>query len=228
MAENSDRPAFAPEILYRDGTVLVCVKPAGILSTDEPGGLPELLRENLGEPQTEFRTVHRLDRAVGGLMVLACGAEAASTLSRQIREGRFEKQYLAVVHGETRERDTLRDLMFRDKARKMSFVTDSPAKGVQEAVLHYETLWRYSGLSCVRIALETGRTHQIRVQFASRGWPLAGERKYCENPDLCPLALFSCALAFDHPVTGKRMRFAHEPPAVWPWTLCEELNSELK
>ena len=95
-------------------------------------------------------------------------------------------------------------------------------------VLHYETLWRYSGLSCVRIALETGRTHQIRVQFVSRGWPLAGERKYCENPDSCPLALFSCALAFDHPVTGKRMRFAHEPPAVWPWTLCEELNSELK
>ena len=225
MAENSDRPVPAPEILYDDGAVLVCVKPAGVLSTDEPGGLPELLRESLEEPRTDLRTVHRLDRAVSALMVLARGGEAAAALSRQIREGRFEKQYLAVVHGETKERDTLRDLMFRDKARKMSFVTDTPAKGVQEAVLHYETLWRHGGLSCVRIALETGRTHQIRVQFASRGWPLAGERKYCENPDPCPLALFSCGLAFDHPVTGERMRFAHEPPAVRPWTFCEELNA---
>ena len=228
MAESSERVSAAPEIVYDDGTVLVCVKPAGVLSTDEPGGLPGLLRERLGDEKTDLRTVHRLDRAVGGLMVLARGGASASALSRQIREGSFEKEYLAVVHGETADCDTLRDLMFRDKARKMSFVTDSPAKGVQEAVLHYETLWRYSGLSCVRIALETGRTHQIRVQFASRGWPLAGERKYCENPDPCPLALFSCGLAFDHPVTGKRMRFAHEPPAVWPWTLCEELNSELK
>ena len=228
MTQSSERPLSAPEIVYDDGAVLVCVKPAGVLSTDEPGGLPELLRESLGDKKADLRTVHRLDRAVSGLMVLARGGTSASALSRQIWEGSFEKEYLAVVHGETGDRGTLRDLMFRDKARKMSFVTDMPAKGVQEAVLRYETLWRREGLSCVRIALETGRTHQIRVQFASRGWPLVGERKYCETPDPCPLALFSCGLAFDHPATGERLRFEQTPPVCWPWTLCEELNSEFK
>ena len=161
MAESSERVSAAPEIVYDDGTVLVCVKPAGVLSTDEPGGLPGLLRERLGDEKTDLRTVHRLDRAVGGLMVLARGGASASALSRQIREGSFEKEYLAVVHGETADCDTLRDLMFRDKARKMSFVTDRPAKGVQEAVLRYETLWRREGLSCVRIALETAVGDEI-------------------------------------------------------------------
>ena len=153
MAESSERVSAAPEIVYDDGTVLVCVKPAGVLSTDEPSGLPGLLRERLGDEKTDLRTVHRLDRAVGGLLVLARGGASASALSRQIREGSFEKEYLAVVHGETANCDTLRDLMFRDKARKMSFVTDRPAKDVQEAVLRYETLWRREGLSCVHIAL---------------------------------------------------------------------------
>ena len=89
-------------------------------------------------------------------------------------------------------------------------------------------LERFGYVTLVECRLETGRTHQIRVQFASRGWKLVGERKYCENPDPCPLALFSCGLSFDHPVTGERLRFEQKPPAVWPWTLCEELNSELK
>ena len=95
MAESSERVSAAPEIVYDDGTVLVCVKPAGVLSTDEPGGLPGLLRERLGDEKTDLRTVHRLDRAVGGLMVLARGGASASALSRQIREGSFEKEYLA-------------------------------------------------------------------------------------------------------------------------------------
>ena len=216
-----DAAAPLPEILYDDGTVLVCVKPAGVLSTDEPGGLPELMRRCLGDEKAEVRTVHRLDRAVSGLMVLARSAEAASDLSRQIREGSFEKEYCAVVHGMTPDADRLVDLMFRDKARKMSFVTDAPAKGVQEAALRFQTLWRRDGMSCVRIWLETGRTHQIRVQFASRGWPLVGERKYCADPDACPLALYSCRVGFAHPKTGERMCFEHALPESWPWTACE-------
>ena len=96
------------EILYQDKAILVCVKPAGVLSTDEPGGVPALLRQQLGTDAPALRTVHRLDRVVGGLMVLGCGAEAASALSRQIREGSFGKEYLAVVHGEIPAAGSLR------------------------------------------------------------------------------------------------------------------------
>jgi len=206
------------EIIYKDEAVLVCIKPAGVLSTDEPGGLPELVRNELGDEKADVRTVHRLDRAVSGIMVLARGAKAASELSRQIRDGEFEKEYLAVVHGETEDKAELRDLLLRNKARKMTFVVTEPEKGVQEALLDYETLERRAGLSKVKIHLHTGRTHQIRVQFSSRGFPLVGERKYCEPMDDCPLALWSHMIGFTHPRTGERMRFEKEPPAVWPWT----------
>ena len=206
------------EIVYIDDSVILCVKPAGVLSTDEPGGLPELVRQELGDEKADVRTVHRLDRAVSGLMLLARGAKAASELSRQIREGEFEKEYLAVVHGETEDRDSLRDLLLRNKARKMSFVVAEPEKGAQEAWLDYETLSRAEGMSLVRIKLHTGRTHQIRVQFSSRGFPLVGERKYCEPMDGCPLALWSHTIGFSHPGTGERMRFIKQPPELFPWT----------
>ncbi len=205
------------EILFRDESVLVCVKPAGVLSTDEPGGLPELLRRELGEAGAQLRTVHRLDRAVSGLMVLACSAPAASELSRQVREGDFGKEYLAAVHGETPPSGSLRDLLWRDKKRKMTFVVREPGKGVQEALLDYATLACRDGLSLVRIRLHTGRTHQIRCQFAARGWPLAGERKYDTREDPWPLALWSESLRFRHPETGEELRFRLPPPASPPW-----------
>ncbi len=206
-------------IIYQDKDIVVCVKPARVLSTDEPGGLPELLRETLGDPKADIRTVHRLDRVVSGLMVLARNAKAASELSRQIRENEFEKEYLAVVHGTPEEAATLRDLLGRDKARKMTYVAPEPAKGVQEAVLHYQRLAAGDGLSKVRIQLETGRTHQIRVQFSSRGFSLVGERKYAELNDPCEIALWSYRLAFTHPATGERVEFIHQPPENYPWTV---------
>ena len=141
-----------------------------VLSTDEPGGRPDLVRQALGDPKADVRTVHRLDRVVSGLMVLARNAESASELSRQIREGVFGKEYLAVVHGEPPEKaGELRDLLGRGKARRMTFVAEEPGKGIQEAVLGYRVLHAAGGLSRVRIRLCTGRTHQIRVQFASPG-----------------------------------------------------------
>ena len=212
-------------IVYQDGAILVCLKPAGVLSTDEPGGLPELLRRELGDETADVRTVHRLDRVVGGLMVLARSPESASELSRQIREERFEKEYLAVVHGDPGESGRWRDLMFRDKARKMSFVTETPGKGVQEAILRYKRLGQSGDLSLVRIRLETGRTHQIRCQFAAHGFPLAGERKYSTREDPWPLALWSCRLAFVHPESGKRMEFAHFPPETEPWLFFNNLKT---
>ena len=207
------------EIIYQDQDIVVCVKPSRVLSTDEPGGMPELVRQALGTE--DVRTVHRLDRVVSGLMVLARNAQAASDLSRQIREDTFQKEYLAITHGTpTENAGELRDLLLRDKARKMTRVATEPGKGVQEAILTYQVLNKTETLSRVRIQLQTGRTHQIRVQFASRGLPLVGERKYSTLEDDCEIALWSYRLAFAHPVTGEPMEFTLEPPEIYPWTAC--------
>ena len=208
------------EILYQDRDVVVCIKPARVLSTDEPGGLPDLLRQEWGDSKADIRTVHRLDRVVSGLMVLARSAKAASDLSRQVREDEFQKEYLAVVHGTPTEKaGTLRDLLLRDKARKMTLVTTEPGKGVQEAILHYQTVAEVETMSRVRIQLVTGRTHQIRTQFASRNLPLVGERKYAVLEDPCEIALWSHRIGFKHPATGEFMTFTKEPPEVYPWTV---------
>ena len=206
------------EIIYQDTDIVVCIKPPRVLSTDEPGGLPELLRQELGT--RDFRTVHRLDRVVSGLMVVARNAAAASDLSRQIREDKFEKEYQAVIHGRPEANEgRLCDLLLRDKARKMTFVAKEPGKDVLPAALTYRLLRSNGELSRVQIQLKTGRTHQIRVQFASRGLPLVGERKYSELDDPCQIALWSYRLAFTHPRTGEKMEFIHQPPQEYPWTV---------
>ena len=200
------------EILYMDPDILVCIKPARVLSTDEPGGLPSLVRTALGNEKADVRTVHRLDRVVSGIMVLARNAKTASELSRQIREDAFEKEYLAVVHGKPEaDAGTFTDLLYRDKARRMTMVASAPAKGVQEAILDYTVLNRTEEMSRVKVLLKTGRTHQIRVQFSSRGFPLVGERKYCTLEDPCEIALWSHRIGFVHPSTGKRMEFSMKP-----------------
>ena len=206
------------ELLYADEAIAVVIKPSGVVSTDEPGGVPELTRQALGDAKASVRTVHRLDQVVSGLMVLARTEVAASELSRQIREDEFDKEYMAVVHGQPEQTGTLRDLLYRDKARRMTMVAAEMAKGVQEAVLDYRVTASAEAMSRVRIKLHTGRTHQIRVQFASRGYPLVGERKYSTLEDGCTIALWSYRLAFRHPVTGERMEFIQEPPEIYPWT----------
>lgn len=207
------------EILYSDPDILVCIKPARVLSTDELGGLPSLVRAALGNETADVRTVHRLDRVVSGVMVLARNAKAASELSRQIREGEFEKEYMAVIHGKPEKQEgTLTDLLYRDKARKMTMVATEPAKGVQEAILNYWVLNTAEDISRVRVLLKTGRTHQIRVQFASRNMPLVGERKYSTLEDPCEIALWSHRIGFTHPATGKWVEFSKEPPRIYPWT----------
>lgn len=208
------------ELLHVDKDIVVCIKPPRILSTDEPGGLPELVREALGNPKADVRTVHRLDRVVSGLMVLARSSSAASELSRQIREDLFEKEYLAIIHGIPEEKTaTLRDLLLRNKPERKTYVVTEPGKGVQEAILDYEVLSETESLAKVKIHLQTGRTHQIRAQFSSRGFPLVGDRKYSLNDDPCEIALWSHKLGFFHPATGKWMTFSQEPPSVYPWTM---------
>lgn len=208
------------ELIYQDDDVLVCVKPAGVLSTDEPGGVPELARQALGDTNADVRTVHRLDAVVSGLMVLARNASAASELSRQIREQSFGKEYLAVVHGRPEETSgTYVDLLLRDKRERKTYVVTEGAKGVQEAILDYQVIGYGDELTRVAIQLRTGRTHQIRCQFSSRGLPLVGDRKYSLNEDGCNIALWSHKIAFHHPKTGKRMEFQLPPPQDYPWTV---------
>lgn len=213
------------DIVLLDKRIAVCVKPAGAPSTDEPGGVPELLRAELGDPKACALTVHRLDRVTGGLIVLARSHAAASILSRQITEGRFEKEYLAVLCGIPPEGSgTLTDLLLRDRARRMTVVADAPQKGAQEAVLDYTVLAGAGGHSLVRVRLHTGRTHQIRAQFSYRGLPLVGDRKYGAPPEEeRGIALWSHRLAFDHPQTGKRVDLSLPPPKTYPWMEFEEI-----
>lgn len=206
------------KFLYLDEAIAVCEKPPRVLSTDEPGGMPELVRRAIGMPEADIRTVHRLDRVVSGLMVLARSPEAASALSQQIREQTFQKEYLAVLHGVPAEPvGTLRDLLLRDKVERKTYVVQAPGKGVQEAVLDYRLLAIRGPLSEVAITLRTGRTHQIRAQFASRDLPLVGDRKYSTREDLCEIALWSYRLTFVHPVTGQQLTFTAQPPDRAPW-----------
>lgn len=209
------------DIIYRDNSIIVCNKPAGILSTDEPGGLPELIRNATG--LTDVRTVHRLDRVVSGLMVLALNKNSASELSRQIREDDFAKHYLAVVHGDSGEGGLLEDLLIRSKEERKTYVTYTPSKESRPAALKYKTLAKRNGLSLVAIELITGRTHQIRCQFSSRQWPLVGDRKYSLNEDGCDIALRSYHLSFAHPETGEYSDFKLLPDfSTYPWKVFED------
>jgi len=207
------------ELIYCDNEIVVCVKPPRVLSTDEPGGMPELVRQALGTE--DVRTVHRLDRVVSGLMVLARSVDAASALSRQIREGQFQKEYMAVVHGHPEKPSgELRDLLLRNKQERKTYIVTQPAKGVQEAILTYQEQARTADMTRVRIQLQTGRTHQIRAQFSGRNMPLVGDRKYSLLEDDCEIALWSYRLAFSHPKTGAPMEFMLEPPMSYPWSDC--------
>ena len=207
------------DILYQDDRVLVCIKPAGLLSTDDENGLPQKLREYLGDSTACIRTVHRLDAAVSGVMVYARSAMSASLLSEQIRDGKFQKEYLAVLHGAPDAPEgELTDLLWRNRSTRKTVVVTEPRKDAKQAVLRYRVLAQSGGMSLVRIRLLTGRTHQIRVQFSSRGLPLVGDRKYGTGTDDCPIALWSYRLCFFHPQTGAPLTFSQLPPAAAPWT----------
>ena len=225
--------AFAPEILYADRHVLVCVKPVGMLSEPGKNSLPDALAAYLadrGEPSDVF-TVHRLDKVVGGVMVFARTKYAASQLTQAVAAREVEKEYLAVLRGvPEKPEDTLEDLLFRDASQGKTFVVRRPRKGVRDAKLDYkllQTVTRADGqpLSLVRVRLHTGRTHQIRVQFSSRGLPLLGDIRYGSKDPDCDAALWSHKLAFRHPASGEDMTFTAPPPAAYPWALFSAANA---
>ncbi len=205
-------------ILYQDDRIIVCVKPAGVLSTDEPGGMPELLRRSLGSENAVIRSVHRLDRTAGGVMVYARTRRAAADLSRQITDGRFRKYYLAVVHGTPEKpEDEYRDWIHRDKKERKSYMVPAGTADAQEAILAYRTLASAEEMSLMSIRLQTGRTHQIRCQLSTRGNPIVGDRKYGSATDECDMALWSYKLEFFHPRTEEKMTYMQDVPEIYPW-----------
>ena len=189
-------------ILYSDQEIVVCVKPVGLDSESE---VPAALKELLGG---EVFTLHRLDKNVGGVMVYARTKAAAAALSKAIQEGRLVKEYVAMVHGTPPERGDWEDLLWKDSKKNKVFVVKRMRGGVKKARLEFTRLTAGEE-SLVRIRLHTGRSHQIRVQFASRGYPLVGDHKYGARDSSPAPMLFSCKLSF--PYRGKTLQFEAKP-----------------
>ena len=187
------------ELLFSDRDIAVCLKPVGL---DSEHDMPQALSALLGG---EFFTLHRLDKNVGGVMVYARNKEAAGKLSQMISQGQMVKEYVAQIHGDVPERGDWEDLLFKDSRRNKVFVVDRERKGVKKARLEFTRLH----LGLVRIRLHTGRSHQIRVQFASRGFPLVGDHKYGARDTASAPMLYSCSLTF--PYQGKIVQFSHLP-----------------
>ena len=177
------------DIIYSDRDLAVCIKPVGL---DSEIQVPAALKEQLGG---EIFTVHRLDKNVGGVMVYARTKAAAASLSRAIQEGSMIKEYVAIVHGTPPEAADWSDLLWKDSKKNKVFVVNRQRAGVKAARLEFRTL-RSGESSLVRIRLHTGRSHQIRVQFSSRGFPLLGDHKYGARDQLTEPRLFSCHIQF--------------------------------
>ena len=206
-------------VLYNDEHITVAVKPAGLLSEGEgkdcfPSLLALGLEEKCGHRVSVF-PVHRLDRATEGIMVYALTKEAAAKLSEQIIGGEWNKIYTALLtKAPEKSKDTLCDLLYYDKAKGKSFVVKKERRGVKSAVLHYEIIGTSidEKATAVSVELETGRTHQIRVQFASRKMPLVGDRRYGAPAEFGnTLALCATKLNFKHPKTSEELSFNIEP-----------------
>lgn len=219
------------EILYFDKDIIVALKPSGILSQGDSSGMrnmPELLKKQTGSYYVE--AVHRLDRPVSGVMVFARNKKAAGKLSADFANGMTDKEYLAVVAGRP-ENDVgvFKDYLFKDTAHCKSYTVKTLRRGAKEASLEYSTAGISAAggqtVSLVKIKLHTGRTHQIRVQFSSRGMPLLGDGKYGSRID-CPLALISRRLSFRHPSTGKRLEFFCPVPNTFPWNLFKSVDTD--
>ena len=190
------------EILYSDRDIVVCVKPVGLDSESE---VPGELKKALGG---EVFTLHRLDKNVGGVMVYARTKAAAAALSRAIQEGAMVKEYVALVHGAPPEHGDWEDLLWKDSKQNKVFVVKRMRGGVKKARLEFVRLTAGEE-SLVRIRLHTGRSHQIRVQFASRGYPLVGDHKYGAKDSSPAPMLFSCQLTF--PFQGETLQFEAKP-----------------
>ncbi|WP_058304510.1 RluA family pseudouridine synthase [Gorillibacterium timonense] len=224
------QPKSAIPVLYEDNHVLVVVKPVNMPTQEDESGDRDLLtalKDDLkvrhNKPGNVFLgLVHRLDRPVGGAMVFAKTSKAASRLADAVRTRTFGKSYLAVVHGSPKH-SAGRLVHHLLKDSRTNTVTAVPAgtAGAKEAILDYEVIGQADGLTLVKVMLLTGRSHQIRVQFATIGCPLYGDQRYGagRNKTGQQIALWSVLVSFDHPTRAERLSFESSPPADYPWTL---------
>ena len=190
------------EILYSDANIAVCIKPVGLDSEQE---VPDALIQQRGG---QIFSIHRLGKKVGGVMVYARTKPAAASLSKAVQDGTMVKEYVAMVHGIPPEQGDWEDLLWKDPRKNKVFVVKRVRGGVKKARLEFTRLSQ-GETSLVRIRLHTGRSHQIRVQFASRGYPLVGDHKYGARDSSPAPMLFSCCVSF--PYQGKLRRFEQLP-----------------
>ncbi|MBQ2729690.1 MAG: RluA family pseudouridine synthase [Clostridia bacterium] len=202
------------KILYEDKYLVVAEKPAGTPSQPDPSGREDMTALLKKECSSDIFCVHRLDTATSGVMVYAKNSKIAGQLTASLSAPDAVKQYICIVHGECSGQGEMKDLLFHDKRKNKAYVVDRARAGVKEALLDYEALGSKDGFSLVKVTLHTGRTHQIRVQFASRKLPLMGDGKYGAKDNL-PLALHCFHLSFSHPVTKKVIDTVSYPDSPW-------------
>lgn len=212
------------KILYEDKNITVCVKPPLVLSQQDEKGSIDMVSLLSKQTNVQHKCVHRLDFGVGGTMVYAKSEAAAAKLSASIQNKSFEKEYLTVIHGVPQEKcGVYKDLLFKDSKKNKSYVVDRVRKGVKEASLEYSLLdtkeTEKGTLSLVWIKLHTGRTHQIRVQFASRKTALYGDGKYGSKTNEKVTALWSYKTTFPHPFSQKELSFKSFPDNDFPWSV---------
>lgn len=207
-------------LLYTDPSLIVCVKPVGISS--ESPGLPDLIAEQCG---CKALPVHRLDQGTGGVIVMARTSAACASMQRLFQENKVKKEYLAVISGCPEEIDgVFTDLLWHDRQKNKSFVVDRHRAGVKEASCAWKlmnsTVYDGQKIALIRVFLHTGRTHQIRVQFGSRGFPLVGDRKYGSRLAAETFALWASAISFPRPdQKSGSLSFTSLPPDIIPWNL---------
>ncbi len=196
-------------ILYSDNEIVVCIKEKGVLSQQGKPGQKSMIDILSAEYGCEIYPVHRLDKEVSGVMVYAKTQKAAANLSTQVSSREMEKQYIAITEKSALESEgTMEDLLYFDKGKNKSFVVKRERRGVKKAILEYKHVCATDDRTTYRVRLLTGRTHQIRVQFASRKYPLVGDRKYGSKVD-GDIGLVSCFIGFRHPKTNEWMEFHH-------------------
>jgi 23S rRNA pseudouridine1911/1915/1917 synthase len=216
--------AMTPSILYEDNHVIVAVKPQNMPTQadrshdyDFLNCIKQYVKQKYGKPgEVYIGLVHRLDRPAGGVMVFARTSKAAARLSAQIKDGSFQKHYFAITTKTIPAQGTLCDFLLKDSRRNKTSVVAPETPGAKKAVLSYQIKEQQKRFTLLDITLQTGRPHQIRVQFSHIGAPLVGDSKYGGFPS-DKLALWSYAVSFLHPTKKERLSFITPPPHAHPW-----------